>query len=290
VIISIHQGSLMNDSTARPNQSDSTNDIDARVRYEKRGRVAYITLDRPHVLNAMDVRMHEELRQVWDDFEQDDGLWLGVLTGAGDRAFSAGQDLKELVERTRAGIASMTFGSRGGPGWPRLTERYRLSKPIIARINGYAFGGGFELALACDIIIAAEQACFALPEAKLGLIPGAGGLFRLTRQIPFKIAMGHLMTGRPISAMRAYELGLVNEVVPMSALDACVERWVEDVLRCAPLSVRALKQVGLTSSHLSLEEAFAARYEAEELRRESEDCREGPLAFVQKRAPHWAVR
>jgi dehydration protein DpgD len=290
VIIYIYQGSLMNNSSAIPTQSDSTDDIRARVRYEKRGRVAYITLDRPHVLNAMDVRMHEELREVWDHFEQDDGLWLGVLTGAGDRAFSVGQDLKELVERNRAGVAPTTFGSRGGPGWPRLTERYNLSKPIIARINGYAFGGGFELALACDIILAAELASFALPEAKLGLIPGAGGLFRLTRQIPFKIAMGHLMTGRPISAMRAYELGLVNEVVPMTELDACVERWVEDVLRCAPLAVRALKQVGLASSHLSLEEAFAARYDAEELRRESEDCREGPLAFIQKRAPHWAAR
>jgi len=198
------------------------NDTNARVRYEKRGRVAYIILDRPHVLNAMDVRMHEELLQIWDDFEKDSALWVGVLTGAGDRSFSVGQDLKELVARTGAGIPPTTFGSRGGPGWPRLTERFNLSKPVVARVNGYAFGGGFELALACDIIVAAEQACFALPEAKLGLIPGAGGLFRLTRQIPFKIAMGYLMTGRRMTATRAYELGLVNEVVPISELDASV--------------------------------------------------------------------
>jgi enoyl-CoA hydratase/carnithine racemase len=262
----------------------------ARVRYEKRGRVAYITLDRPHVLNAMDVRMHEELGRVWDDFEQDDGLWLGVLTGTGDRAFSVGKDLKELVERTRAGFPPTTFGSRGEPGWPRLTERFGLRKPMIARVNGYAFGGGFELALACDIIVAAEQASFALPEATLGLIPGAGGLFRLTRQIPFKIAMGYLMTGRRLSAMRAYELGLVNEVAPAADLDSCVERWVKDILRCAPLSVRAVKQVGLESMHLSLHDAFYARYEAEEARCKSDDCREGPLAFVQKRSPNWAAR
>ena len=268
----------------------STDENRARVRYEKRGRVAYIVLDRPHVLNAMDVRMHEELGRVWDDFEQDDGLWLGVLTGAGDRAFSVGQDLKELVERNCAGVPPTTFGSRGGPGWPRLTERFGLRKPVIARVNGYAFGGGFELALACDIIVAAEQASFALPEATLGLIPGAGGLFRLTRQIPFKIAMGYLMTGRRLSALRAYELGLVNEVVPGAELDSCVERWVKDILRCAPLSVRAVKQVSLDSIHLSLQDAFHAHYEAEEARRNSDDCREGPLAFVEKRSPHWAAR
>jgi dehydration protein DpgD len=267
--------------------SCTTEDDGVRVRYEKRGRVAYIVLDRPHVLNAIDVRMHQELSALLDDFEQDDELWVGVITGAGERAFSAGQDLKELVERTRAGAPPASFGSRGGPGWPRLTERFRLSKPIIARVNGLALGGGFELALACDIIVASEQASFALPEAALGLVPGAGGLFRLTRQIPFKAAMGYLMTGRRISAARAYELGLVNEVVSASDLDAGVERWVKDILRSAPLSVRAVKQVALDSMHLSLQDAFAAHYEAEEIRSKSTDCREGPLAFIQKRPPKW---
>jgi dehydration protein DpgD len=278
------------ESVVTPRESSATHDNRARVRYEKRGRVGYVVLDRPHVLNAMDARMHEELGQVWDDFEQDDGIWLGVLTGAESRAFSVGQDLKELVERTRAGIPPTSFGSSGGPGWPRLTERFNLSKPVIARVSGYAFGGGFELALACDIIIASEEASFALPEATLGLIPGAGGLFRLTRQIPFKVAMGYLMTGRPISASRAYELGLVNEVVPANELDSCVQRWVEDILRCAPLAVRAVKQVGLASMHLSLEEAFSTRYAAEEIRHRSQDCREGPIAFVEKRNPNWNAR
>ena len=271
-------------------QTDSTADCRTRVRYEKRGRVAYITLDRPEVLNAIDTRMHKELGQIWDDFEQDEELWLAVLTGAGDRAFSVGQDLKELVERNRAGVPPSTFGSRGGPGWPRLTERFSMFKPIIARVNGYAFGGGLELALACDIILASDQACFALPEAKLGLIPGAGGLFRLTRQIPLKVAMGYLMTGRRMSATRAYELGLVNEIVPLIELDACVKSWVEDILHCAPLSVRALKRAGLDSLVLSLPEAFAARYEAEDLRLQSDDCREGSLAFVEKRSPNWMAR
>lgn len=281
--------SVVNETSAAPEPkgSSSAEHCPTRVLYEKRGRVAYITLNRPRVLNAMDLRMHEELRQIWDDFEQDNAIWLGVLTGAGERAFSVGQDLKELAERTKAGILPSTFGSRGLPGWPRFTERFNLSKPVIARVNGYAFGGGFELALACDIVIAAEQASFALPEAKLGLVPGAGGLFRLTRQIPFKIAMGHLMTGRDMSAARAYELGLVNQVVPLKQLDDCVESWVEDILRCSPLAVRALKQVGLVSAHLPLEEAFEITYESEELRRLGEDWQEGPLAFLQKRTPNW---
>lgn len=147
-----------------------------RIRYEKRDRVAHVTLDRPERRNAMDLRMHEELAYVWDDFEADDDLWLAVLTGAGDRAFSAGQDLRELAARIEDGTAApSTFGSRGKPGWPRLTERFQLAKPVIARVNGHAFGGGFELALACDVIVAADTATFALPEAKLGLIAGAGG-------------------------------------------------------------------------------------------------------------------
>src|SRR4029077_14404557 len=119
---------------------------------------------------------------------------------------------KELSKRIRDGVPPSSFGSRGAPGWPRLTERFSMSKPLIARVNGYALGGGFELALACDIIVAADHATFALPEAGLGLIAGAGGVFRLTRQIPFKIAMGYLMTGRRMSAARGLELGLINEV------------------------------------------------------------------------------
>ena len=256
------------------------------IRYQKEGRIAYITLNRPEVLNAMDTNMHLELKEVWDDFEQDDDRWLAVLTGAGDRSFSVGQDLKELVRSNHTSTPS-TFGSTGSPSWPRLTERHQLVKPILARVNGYAFGGGFELALACDIIIAVDEARFALPEARLGLIPGAGGVFRLTRQIPFKIAIGHLMTGREMDAKRAYELGLVNEVVPRDRLDKCVERWVQEILGCAPLSVRAIKEASAASAHLSIEDAFKISCRAEELRRGSRDSREGPRAFVEKRNPIW---
>jgi crotonobetainyl-CoA hydratase/dehydration protein DpgD len=262
-----------------------------RVRYLKKGRVAYVTLDRPEVLNAMDLRTHEELAAVWDDVEADDEIWVAVLTGAGDRAFSVGQDLKELVARTVAGQARpSTFGSRGGPGWPRLTERFALAKPMIARVNGYALGGGCELALACDVIVAAEHAEFALTEARLGLIPGAGGVFRLTRQLPYRTAIGHLITGRRLGADRAHALGLVNDVVPAADLDSCVDGWVEDILRCAPLSVRAIKEAAAASASLPLPEAFTARYVWEQRRMHSDDAREGPLAFVEKRTPRWQAR
>ncbi len=262
-----------------------------RVRYEKAGHVARVVLDRPEVLNAMDLRTHEELGEIWDDYEADDELWVAVLSGAGERAFSVGQDLTELAARQRAGTAEpSTFGSRGKAGWPRLTERFELAKPVIAAVRGYALGGGFELALACDIVVAATDATFALPEAKLGLMAGAGGVFRLTRQVPWKTAMGHLLTGRPMDARRAYELGLVNEVVPPEQLEACVETWVADVLRCAPLAVRAIKEAATQSAAVSVEAAFAGSYHWEDRRMRSVDAVEGPQAFAEKRAPVWRGR
>lgn len=261
-----------------------------RVLFEQRGHVAYITLNRPQVLNALDLRTHEELAAVWDRFEQDPTIWIGVLSGAGERAFSVGQDLKELVARTDAGESASSFGSKGRPGWPRLTERFGLTKPIVARVNGLALGGGFELALACDIVVAAADAEFALPEARLGLIAGAGGVFRLSRQLPLRTALGYLLTGRRIGAARAFELGLINEVARPGDLDACVQSWVDDLLACAPLSLRAIKEAALASGTLPLDRAFETRFESERRRRDSIDCREGPRAFVEKRKPVWQGR
>jgi dehydration protein DpgD len=260
------------------------------VRYAKRDRVAYVTLDRPAVLNAMDTQMHRDLAAIWDDVETDDDVWVAVLSGAGERAFSVGQDLKERARLDRDGEAASSFGSAGGPGWPRLTERFAFAKPIVARVDGYALGGGFEMALACDVIVASDRSTFALPEARLGLVPGAGGVFRLARQLPFRTAIGHLLTGRPISAARAYDLGLVNDVVPAGELDECVAGWVDDLIRSAPLSVRAIKEAVLRSADVPLSEAFTARYVWEDLRRLSDDAREGPAAFVEKRRPNWNGR
>ncbi|WP_406289197.1 enoyl-CoA-hydratase DpgD [Embleya sp. NBC_00896] len=258
-----------------------------RVVYEKKDHVARITLNRPAVLNAMDLRTHEELAAIWDDVEADDEVRVAVLTGAGDRSFSVGQDLRERARLDRQAVPPSTFGSRGLPGYPRLTERFGLSKPVIARVNGYALGGGFELALACDLIIACDQAVFALPEARLGLIPGAGGAFRLARQIPLKIAMGHLLTGRRMSADAALRLGLVNEVVPLEQLDACVAEWTDDLLRSAPLAVRAIKESVLRSLDMPLDQAFTTPFEWEQRRRHSRDAVEGPRAFAEHREPEW---
>ncbi|MFI5783679.1 enoyl-CoA-hydratase DpgD [Nocardia sp. NPDC051570] len=261
------------------------------VRYEKKGHAAFVTLDRPEVLNAMNLRMHTELAEVWDDVEDDDEVWAVVLTGEGDRAFSVGQDLKELAARDRVGNGGpATFGSRDKPGWPRLTERFQMAKPIIAKVDGYALGGGFEIALSCDVIVAADRATFGLPEARFGLMSGAGGVFRLTRQIPYKAAMGHLVTGRTMTAARAYELGLVNEVVPAEQLDFSTQKWLDDVLRCAPLAVRAVKEAAAASAHLPLNQAFVTRYAWEERRMHSEDAVEGPRAYTERREPRWTGR
>ncbi|MFG2049599.1 enoyl-CoA-hydratase DpgD [Micromonospora sp. NPDC048935] len=267
----------------------ATDDATPRVTFHREGHIGYVTINRPHVLNALDRQTHVELGAVWDEFDADDQLRVAVLSGAGDRAFSVGQDLKELARLDGSGThaGTSTFGSRGKPGWPRLTERFDLSKPVIAKVRGHAFGGGFELALACDVIVAERSASFALPEVRLGLIAGAGGVFRVTRQAPYRVAMGHLLTGRSMSAIRAYELGLVNEVVDADELDACVNAWASDIARCAPLAVRATKEAATKGQSLSLPEAFTARYEWEERRMRSRDAREGPRAFVEKREPEW---
>ncbi|MER5732107.1 enoyl-CoA-hydratase DpgD [Streptomyces sp. NPDC002138] len=261
-----------------------------RVLYRKKDHVAHVTLNRPAVLNAMDLRMHEELAAVWDDVEADDEVRVAVLTGAGERSFTVGQDLKERARLDEQGVPRSTFGSRGQPGWPRLTERFTLSKPVIARVNGYALGGGFELALACDLIIASDQAVFALPEARLGLVPGAGGAFRLARQVPLKVALGHLLTGRRMSAADALRWGMVNEVVPHDRLDACVAEWTEELLRSAPLAVRAIKEAVMRSVDMPLEAAFSTPFGWEQRRRGSEDAIEGPRAFAQGREPVWQGR
>lgn len=258
------------------------------VSYEKRGRVAFVTLDRPQVLNAMNSTMHAELSQVWSELESDPDVWAGVVRGAGDRAFSVGQDLKELAARAAAGSKEVsTFGSAGKPGAPRLTDRFDITKPLIAQVRGFALGGGFELAMACDLVIAATDAQFALPEVRLGLIAGAGGLFRLPRQIPPRIALGYAITGRRLSADEALTHGLVNEVVAPDDLERVTMAWVQDVVAAAPLSVRATREAIWRSLDVPLPEAFTRTYPQEELRKASADAVEGPRAFADGREPRW---
>src|SRR6188472_3417960 len=213
----------------------------SRIRFSTDGHVARITINRPERLNAFDPDTHVEFSAALDRFEADDELWVAVLTGTGDRSFSAGRDLKQLTESNARGKAGAEEDAAKMAQVRRLTDRFDLTKPIVARLNGHALGGGLEIALACDLIIAASHAQLGLPEPRRGLIAGAMGVHRLPRQLPLKVAMGHLLTGRHMTAPRAYELGLVNEVAPAGRLDQVVAGWVDDILACAPLAVRATK-------------------------------------------------
>ncbi len=257
------------------------------VLYEKKDHIAYVTINRPEVMNALHHPADEELWEVWCDFRDDHEMWVAIVTGAGDRAFSAGNDLKYTAAHRNRNETTFLMPPGGFGG---ITNHFECYKPIIAAVNGYALGGGFEIALACDIIVAAEHARFGLPEPTVGLLAGAGGIHRLPRQIPVKIAMGMILTGRHITAQEAYRFGLVNEVVPFKDLIPCAERWAREIMRCAPLSVRASKEGAMKGLDLPLEAAINNNYYLQQTTQHSEDFIEGPRAFVEKREPRWKGR
>ncbi|SRR5579862_27461 len=249
---------------------------------EREDKLTIVTLNRPEVMNALHADAHEELARVFDDFASDPGQWVAIVTGAGERAFSAGNDLKV----TAAG------GRKPWPasGFAGLTQRFDLDKPVIAAVNGIAFGGGFEIALACDLIVAAQNAVFALPEPRVGLAALAGGLHRLPREIGAKQALGMILTGRRVSAEEGKALGFVNEVVPAGEALAAARRWAAVIMEASPMSVRASKQAvyrGLAEP--TLEDALKnqMRYPAVAAMFGSDDFKEGPRAFAEKRAPMW---
>lgn len=252
--------------------------------------VARITLNRPAAMNALNPELRFALSEHFDEVEHNDDIWLAVITGAGERAFCAGADLKHRALERDASDAQRSEWARMTAATVPLNQRWHFPKPVIAKVNGFALGGGLELAMACDIIIAAEHAELGLPEPRRGLIAGGVGVHRLPRQIGLKPAMGYLLTGRHMSAARAYELGLINEVVPATELDTCVEGWVSDILRCAPLAVRATKEAAMQGLDLPLGPAFYYDYPAERVRRASDDAIEGPRAFAEKRPPAWRGR
>lgn len=253
------------------------------------GHVFHITINRPAQRNAIDPETNRLMHEAVERFAANDDLWIVVLRGAGDKAFSAGGDLK-AVDTSLSGGENYVVPVTGYGG---LTARFDLVKPVIAAVNGLAFGGGFEIALAADLIIAAEHAEFSLPEPKVGILAMAGGIHRLPRQMPKKLAMEMLLTGSRISASRARELGLVNAVVPYAQLDAAVADMVGRLLQCGPLSLRATKQMVEQGLELSLEEAIAKQelgfYSALNKMIGSHDVKEGVKAFAEKRPPNWTA-
>ena len=256
------------------------------ITYQQDGPVVTITLNRPERLNAVHPPASLELARAWATFRDDDSAWIAILTGAGDRAFSAGNDLKYQAEMNAAGTSRPPM--RGGFGG--ITAEFECWKPMIAAVNGFALGGGLEMALACDIIIAAEGARLGLPEPTVGLIAGAGGVHRLPRQIPYHIALGYMFTARHMTAQEAHRWGLVNEVVPPNDLLPAARRWADQILRCSPLSIRATKEAAQRGLDMPLRDAVTHDFHTYQVLGRSQDIKEGPLAFAEKRPPHWTGR
>jgi crotonobetainyl-CoA hydratase len=253
------------------------------IHVENDGPLTVITINRPEARNSLNFAAHCELDRAFDAFAADDSQWVAIITGAGDKAFCAGQDLKQ------------SFSGEGIPfpksGFGGLTSRRGCNKPIIAAVNGVAMGGGFEIALACDLVVAHEAAMFALPEVRVGLAAVAGGLHRLPREIGRQRAMGMLLTGRRVSAREGQAMGFVNEVVADDVLGAA-KALAAEILACSPMSIRATKEAVNLGLEVSLEEAMRAQLDYPALQQmfKSEDAVEGPAAFAAKRVPNWKGR
>ena len=254
------------------------------IDYKKEGKIAIFTLNRPEALNAMNPESAEELSRALIDFKDDADLWVGIITGAGDRAFSAGADIKTMLPELRK--------TRGQPwaGPTTIMRGLNLWKPMIAAVNGAALGGGLEIALACDLRIASENATFGVPEVTLGLIPGWGGTQRLPRVIPLAKAAELLLLGRPIDAQEAYRIGLVNKVVPLAELMPTARQMAEMLCRPAPLAVRAAKQAMIQGMSLSLGDGLELEKTLIDFLATTEDFDEGCKAFIEKRKAVFEAR
>jgi enoyl-CoA hydratase/carnithine racemase len=258
------------------------------IHYEVEGRIARITLDRPEALNALDPQHNEELAGAFYRFRDDPEVWVAIVTGTGERAFCAGADLKALIPQAAAAARSGNAGMSTPFGG--ITRGYETWKPLIAAINGYALGGGLEIALCCDLRVAAEHARFGFPEVRAGIFPGAGGTQRLARAIPLARAMEMILGGEQVSAQEALQWGLVNRVVPLTELLPAANALAASILKGGPLAVRAAKQAILQGAGLPLAEGLIVeeRLMSEILR--TEDAQEGPRAFAEKRAPSFQGR
>lgn len=254
------------------------------VNYEREGRIAIFTINRPEAMNALNVETVRELLEAMVDFRDDPELWVGIVTGAGEKAFCGGADIKDALPFMRE--------HRRDP-WsvpPSIMRGLELWKPLIAAINGMALGGGLELALACDIRIAADNARLGTPEVNLGMIPGWGGTQRLPRAIPWCNAAELLLMGKLIGAEEAYRMGLVNKVVPQAEVMATAKEWAEAICKAGPLAVRAAKEAMIRGSAMTLEEGLRLENSLAAYIMGTEDFDEGTRAFVEKRKPNYKAK
>jgi enoyl-CoA hydratase/carnithine racemase len=252
------------------------------VDYVKEGRIAIMTINRPEAMNALNADVSREMREAMIDFRDNNDLWVAIITGAGDRAFSAGADIKDFRPATQEDMERVRDAApvRADTIW----------KPFIAAINGYALGGGLEMAMTCDIRIAAEHAQLGQPEINIGFMPGAGGTQRLTRFVPRAIAAEILLTGNRITAQEAYRIGLVNKVVPLDKLMDTAKEMANTICSRGPLGVRASKEAMIRGYDMVLEEGLKLESQLATHIRTTEDFMEGARAFVEKRPPDYKAK
>lgn len=252
------------------------------VEYEKEGRLALITFNRPEARNAVNGDVAKAMEAALDDFENDPELWVGILKANGP-TFCAGADLKEIAAGNGAALSTKKGGFAG------IVSRDR-TKPLIAAVTGQGLAGGTEVALSCDLIVCGEDSVFGLPETKRSLVAAAGGLFRLPRALGMAPALEAILTGDPIPAQRAYELGMVNRVAPADQVLAEARKLAERIMACAPLAVQASRRVALQAFTEDDANLWKASGEAFRSIAGTEDYKEGPRAFIEKRAPEWKGR
>lgn len=250
------------------------------VQFHRDGRVAHVRLNRPDQLNSLTGAMDDLLSDAWTTINADPGIWCAILSAEGERAFSIGADLSEGIDRPRRMALG---GGLTGIGGPLVT----LKKPLIAAVQGFCVGGGFELAMCADIIVAADNAQFGLPETKVGVIGECGVVHRVVRQLPHHIAMAMILTGERISAEAAAQFGLVNEIVPLADLADAAARWANKINAASPLANQAAKAAALYRLGHPLDVALATRFEPIELYADSLDKREAETAAKERRKPSW---
>jgi len=250
------------------------------VKYDVADRIATLTIDRPEALNALDLETWREFGEATARLEADDGAWVGIITGAGEKAFCAGADLASTIPRLMDDPDANPYSEP-----PTIMRGQRVTKPLIAAINGAALGGGLEVVLACDLRIAAEHARFGAPEVGLGLIPGWGGTQRLVRELPWAIAARLVLGGDPVNAEEALRFGLINGVVARENLQAEAQRWATKLCSRGPLALRAAKRAMQEGRDLPIDEGLAIEQKLFNSLAYTSDLREGLAAFKEKRAP-----